>query len=271
MTEIKCNRCNNMFLKKQKHISYKLKLGQTKFYCSAKCSAEDKESPIVEKVCLWCKLPFTTSLNSESPKCCSRKCSAKYSQSFVDPDIISIKSKEAWERGCFDHLAEKIRKYKTCEICNNKFYGHRKYCSLDCLKKSNPASKISKTRKEMFENKTLVVTGGTTKWIKYRDISVQGSYEYRACLILDNWKSNGKIKDWEYTNDRIQYVGLDGKPHNYLLDFKVFTYDGGFYYIETKGYKKDVDELKWAAVKNAGHKLVIWFKDDLSREEEFIK
>jgi len=33
---------------------------------------------------------------------------------------------------------------------------------------------------------------------------------------------------------------------------------------------KNVDELKWAAVKNAGHKLVIWFKDDLSREEDLI-
>lgn len=122
----------------------------------------------------------------------------------------------------------------------------------------------------MFKNKTLTVTGGTTKWIKYKNISVQGSYEYRACIILDKWKSDGKIRDWEYTNDRVQYVGLDGKNHNYLLDFKVFTYDGGFYYIETKGYKKDVDDLKWAAVKNAGHKLVIWFDNDLKREEDLM-
>ena len=53
------------------------------------------------------------------------------------------------------------------------------------------------------------------------------------------WKELRNIKDWEYTNDRVPYIGVDRKQHTYLLDFKVFNNDNTFYYIETKGYEQE--------------------------------
>lgn len=119
----------------------------------------------------------------------------------------------------------------------------------------------------MFHDGLLRVTGGTTKWIPYKNIKVQGSYEFRMCVILDKWKMCNKIKDWEYTKDRISYIGTDGKLHNYLLDFKIWKNDESFYYLETKGFKKENDDLKWKAVRDKGFDLIVWFGNDLSKEE----
>lgn len=119
----------------------------------------------------------------------------------------------------------------------------------------------------MFKEGKLKVTGGTTKWISYKGIKVQGSYEYRTCCILDKWIELGKISRWEYTNDRFSYDGMDGKTHNYLLDFKVWNADNTFYYLEVKGYQKLSDELKWNAVRKAGFPLVVWFNADITKEE----
>lgn len=120
----------------------------------------------------------------------------------------------------------------------------------------------------MFQSGNLKVTGGTTKWVPYKDIKVQGSYEYRTCLILDKWVGLKKISEWEYTNDRFHYIGIDGNTHNYLMDFKVWNPDGTFYYLEVKGYQKPNDKLKWDAVRKAGFPLVVWFNDDIIREEK---
>ena len=51
------------------------------------------------------------------------------------------------------------------------------------------------------------VGGGFTKWHDYKNIRVQGTFELRTCQILDIWKESNVIKDWEYTNDRIEYIG----------------------------------------------------------------
>jgi hypothetical protein len=127
--------------------------------------------------------------------------------------------------------------------------------------------KISETRKKMFRDGKLRVTGGTTKWIPYDNIKVQGSYEYRTCVVLDKWVKSNKISRWEYTRDRFSYVGTDGKTHTYLLDFKVWNNDDTFYYLEVKGYQKPNDELKWNAVRTAGFSLRVWFNDDITSEE----
>jgi hypothetical protein len=50
---------------------------------------------------------------------------------------------------------------------------------------------------------------------------------------------------WEYTSDKIQYIGLDGKEYIYPLGFKVWVSENKFYYVETKGYIREVDALKW--------------------------
>lgn len=262
-----CSFCNSPFEIKAKHFNYKIKHNQTRFYCSKKCFHESTKCQVITKICLGCNIKFNTKSGSDSPKCCSRSCSAKYSQSFSDPTIVSDSLKKAWKRGDFNHNSEKLKKYKKCPTCDNKFYGNKIYCSLLCLSNSDASKKISSTRKQMFRDGTLTVTGGTTKWICYKNIKVQGSYEFRTCRILDNWIETNKIKKWEYAKDRFQYVGLDEKLHNYLVDFKVWDTDNTFYYIEVKGYQKPTDELKWNAVKIAGFKLEIWFENDILKAE----
>ena len=67
-----------------------------------------------------------------------------------------------------------------------------------------------------------------------------------------------EINSWEYTNDRIKYIGEDSEEHYYLLDFKV-NKDSIVYYIETKGYITEKDALKWESAKNQGFKIKKWF------------
>ena len=110
-----------------------------------------------------------------------------------------------------------------------------------------------------------VVTGGKVKWIHYKDIKVQGSYELRMCHILDKMKELEEIESWEYTNDRVDYININNKKSKYLLDFKVFNRDGTFYYIETKGRIVENDYLKWQSVRDNGFVLEIY---DLKRIKE---
>jgi hypothetical protein len=77
----------------------------------------------------------------------------------------------------------------------------------------------------------------------------------------------GEYSSWEYTKDRIPYIGTDGEKHSYLLDFKVFRKDGTFFYIEIKGFVRENDHLKWEAVHNTNNELKVWFKKDLLQEE----
>lgn len=119
------------------------------------------------------------------------------------------------------------------------------------------------------------IAGGTTTWITVETsngvIKVQGTYETRACRILDEWKSLKRIYDWEYTRDKVQYIGVDGKQHNYLIDFKVFTDSDSYYYIETKGWVKENDPLKWQAVKEQGDVLQVWFEKDLKKYQQELR
>jgi len=168
----------------------------------------------------------------------------------------------------------------TCKNCQIEFEvgwnkRYAKFCSNSCsITNRNIGStlskeqkeKISKAVKKLYKNGKTVY-GGKTNWYDYKDIRVQGSYELRTCYILDHWKEIGKIRDWEYTNDRFEYVDLDDKKHNYLIDFKVYENNGSFYYLEIKGYKTNIDTLKWKAVKDLGHKLKVWFEEDIKEKE----
>jgi len=181
-----------------------------------------------------------------------------------------------------------IRPSIICVCCGVSFVPKRKsqvMCSLKCVgivngkkmtdgsvidKKNNP-QKYSDLQKTMYANGIQKVGGGKTKWYTYNNIRVQGTYELRCCIILDKMKSLNCIYNWEYTKDRIPYIGIDGNLHNYLLDFKVYYSPTEFYYIEVKGYVKDVDFLKWKAVDDNGFVMEIWYKNNLeSHETEYF-
>ena len=134
------------------------------------------------------------------------------------------------------------------------------------MRKENP-NWWSKICKEAYLNGNNYIAGGHTKWYDYKDIRVQGTYELRTCKILDRWVEEEKIQSWEYTNDRYQYLWEDGTEHTYLLDFKICRNDGTFYYLETKGFKREHDEEKWNAIKNLGFELIIWFNEDILENE----
>lgn len=203
-----------------------------------------------------------------SGRFCSSKCARGFSSKekrFIINETVSKK------------LSQYQKINRICPICLNEFITNEKKnqicCSVSCatiLKggwnySHNKLSSEdwSKIHKKSYANGERIIAGGLTKWFDYNGIRVQGTYELRTCQILDIWKSYNIIKDWEYTKDRVEYIGEDGKNHNYLLDFKVFTNEGFFYYIEVKGYEHSNDPLKWKAVRDKGYKLEVWFKKDI--------
>lgn len=205
-----------------------------------------------------------------SGRFCSSKCARGFSTKAKRKSINEKISKKlkgdsrcAWNKG----KGKKPMEY-VCNECGKKIYStrERKYCSRECTSKNVNWSSVQK--KAYADGAQRVGGGGRTKWYDYKDIKVQGTYELRTCAILDEWKARKFILDWEYTNDRYQYLWEDGTEHTYLLDFKVFITETEFYYIETKGYIRENDERKWEAVKKLGHELKVWFNEDIKREEE---
>ena len=169
----------------------------------------------------------------------------------------------------------KIKIFNVCVICNKIFLPKKqsvKTCCSNCAGKLrfekiklNPPN-WSEIQKQSYM-KGRKVFGGTTKWYEYKDIKVQGTYELRTCKVLDKMLELKQIKSWEYTNDRLKYIGIDNEWHNYLLDFKVINNDNSFYYIETKGYHTENDLLKWQSVKEQGYKIIIWYNDEIKNKE----
>jgi hypothetical protein len=172
---------------------------------------------------------------------------------------------------------------RKCIACDSEIPWDKrvnKYCNQSCCASFNNKGKprvfteetklqISNSVKQSYIDGKKVY-GGNTKWYSYKDIKVQGTYELRTCKILDKWKLDNRIYSWEYTNDRIPYIGLDNKPHQYLLDFKVFNSDRSYYYIEVKGYKTELDEIKWKALSSL-HSYEVWYISDIkSKEKELI-
>lgn len=174
-----------------------------------------------------------------------------------------------------------VRESIKCDNCGLSFRPKKKsqsYCCKLCAQQTN----IKKAHKSQMENppnwsdinrKSYAsghnyVAGGTTKWLEYKNIKVQGSYELRMCYILDEMLLRKDIESWEYTKDKYPYISGDGIVRTYLLDFKVNLSDGSFYYIETKGYQKDNDLLKWKAIKDLNIKLVVAFDKDIRLLEE---
>lgn len=210
-----------------------------------------------------------------SGKYCSRKCANS-----------RIRTQELKDRVSKKQIGKRMlpREERVCLNCDTTFVvkctAAKKYCSSKCFNSSPASIRIKDTKKHRDNLSKAIknhykegkqVSGGRTKWFDYKNIRVQGTYELRTCKILDFWKEQNIILDWEYTNDRFTYSTKEGAESTYLLDFKVFTTDGNFYYLEIKGYIRENDLLKWEAVKELGHNIVIWFLNDIIKEEKTIR
>lgn len=169
-----------------------------------------------------------------------------------------------------------------CKYCLTKFSVHwnkrnQKCCSVSCSSKLRGSwsnhNKVnwSEVHKQAYRLGHNYVAGGTSKWYQYKSIKVQGSFELRVCKILDNWKANYLIRDWEYTNDRIQYIGPDNEVHNYLLDFKVININGSTYYIEVKGFETEIDKCKWKALSEQNIQFEVWKLQNIEEKEHGLR
>jgi len=285
-----CERCGKTFYgvknEIQKYFSRQkrgVKLHLLFKFCSKNCWRNGKEYE-----CKQCgKVVYRTPTDfRNNPKnvFCSSSCSAIYTQKDGGNRMWSeeekLKQKQiaknnpkfcGWNKGkrCLKTIKTETLKCSHCgndfvQIISKRYSNKIKTCSKECR------SKIQSAILKLQYKNGKKVYGGKTKWVIYKNIKVQGTYEYRTCIILDKWKDLLKIKDWEYTNDRFNYVGIDGKKHNYLMDFKVWNNDGSFYYLETKGYKKLNDDLKWSSVRNGGFDLKVWFLKNIEDEENKI-
>ena len=275
-----CDHCFNIGYKPLKEANRR-RSSQT--FCNSNCAIKKRRSEIryYDRICLECNKNFAT-IGNDPKKLCSNSCSATYTNKRRSKEVIERYASKLRGRPQIKRVAAYKKKYENnpnfCSECNKILsweLRERSTCSNTCLKKaySNPetAQKIAASRKKRFEDGSLKVTGGNTRWLDYKNLRVQGTYELRACHILDDWKDNNLIENWEYTNDRIPYTNIDGKKSMYLLDFKIWDHDGTVYYIETKGYKRANDQLKWDAAKEAGLDLRIWFNEEIVNQERLIQ
>ena len=204
-----------------------------------------------------------------SGRFCSRTCANKKNMSIETKLKISnsLKNNIPYNKG-------KSKFFFTEEICNTcgVIFKRRNdktniCCSSTCTTRTVEYRQKKSNEVKLHYLNGKKVYGGTAKWLPYKDIKVQGTFELRMCFILDRMKEENEILYWEYTSDRIPYINVDGKQSMYLLDFKVYKNDEEFYYIETKGYQKDNDLLKWEAVRDLGFELKVYFEKDIKNLE----
>ena len=235
---------------------------------------------LIKKICPICKKEFETQDGLKHEKNFCDKLCANQNRTHTEETkekIRQIVLKKLKETG---YIKKTIK--KECENCNKFFitkssHKNKKCCSISCSRKLSwknnkyKNTNFSEIQKKAYEIGTQKIGGGKTKWLKYDNIKVQGTYELRTCFILDKLKKINNIYKWEYTKDRINYIGVDNKKHSYLLDFKIWLNEKDFYYLETKGRIMENDEIKWKTVKEKKLNIIIWFLKDIKTKEKELK
>lgn len=233
---------------------------------------------VYELVCKKCGKEYTVELTEnlykkgKYRKHCSRPCATSHIQT---PEQNEARRKKALKQ---KRVAKKYKVVcRKCEFCKTSFEIKenlkKKCCSRSCSSKYM-MQEVKRKRNltwseihlESFRKGRKPTGRFYVEWFTFKDIKVQGTYELRVCYILDIWKEIGKIKDWKYTWDRFDYKSIDGKEHSYFPDFKVFG-ELSAYYIEVKGQIREIDLLKWEAVRKSGYKLEIWRIDIIKKHE----
>lgn len=220
-----------------------------------------------------------------------KKCGKQYVVSITNNDYLKGRYSKYCSRSCANShvvteetrtkISKTLRKFNPityqlhCILCGkpytyiqkHKNSGINPYCSISCQQKiaQKKVNHTEKLKKAYKNGKSI--GGGFTKWMQYKNIKVQGSYQYRTCVILDKWVELGMIQKWQYSPDRIKYIWEDGSQHYYIPDFKVFNKDNTWYYIQVKGYKKQLDQLKWRQTIQSGYNLVVWFAYNIKQNE----
>jgi len=152
--EISCARCEKIFTREKKQVTYSLKKNKdAKFFCSTSCFKDR-----IEYFCEECGIKVwktRQNFNKTAHSFCSKKCSITYSnrrRSIKDSGKIvncagcsislkvSIYCGEVFCKACKPERRREVTKARsirnTCTICSNKFLYHakKKTCSGACLK-----------------------------------------------------------------------------------------------------------------------------------------
>lgn len=91
-------------------------------------------------------------------------------------------------------------------------------------------------------------------------VHFQSKYEKLFCEFLDN----GNF-DWRKNKERFPYISpFDGKQHNYIPDFIVYSATGEKIYIEVKGMVRKADPAKFEAFPK-DKKLVLLGYEELKK------
>lgn len=174
---------------------------------------------------------------------------------------------EQWCSGNGKNTTEHV-----CEWCNGNFqgYGTPRYCSSSCRKEYQQSDEYKQTcsdaLKEKYANGDMKPYGGNLKSYEYTKrcgstIIVKGTYELKACGILDSMIENGTINDWEYETKRIPYVDMDDVSRTYFPDFTIIK-DGVESLVEVKGFEREIDQYKWQAAREI-YDLDVWKADNI--------
>ena len=153
------------------------------------------------------------------------------------------KEKKIWNKGLTKENDDRIK--KISETLKSK-----------TPKKHTEETKLllSKIIKERYEN-GWESKAGRCKKIEYNSniagtVKVDGSWELKVCIYLDSigvkWIRNKKR--FKYNNTIKKCIST------YCPDFYVYDWET---FIEVKGYKTELDEIKWSQFKE---KIEIWDK-----------
>lgn len=146
-------------------------------------------------------------------------------------------------------------KDETRNKISSSLIGKSKGIASDPIKEKNRKMKISESMKKNPKSGGLRIGSGRgIKGWYYSNIAgwvyLRSSYEFAYAKWLDkeniNWRINKKYFIYSWKN----------KERKYYPDF--FIVDSGIY-VETKGFKTEIDEAKWKSLDN----LKVLYKKDL--------
>jgi hypothetical protein len=153
-----------------------------------------------------------------------------------------------WSKGLNKHNDERVR--KISESLKGKPHKGSSHTDETKLQLSNI---IKERYASGWES-----TAGRCKKIDYfsivaGNVKVDGNWEHRVCIYLDEIGV-----EWIRNKKRFSYFNsIKNSNSTYCPDFYVKDWD---FYIEVKGYKTELDEIKW---KQFEYKLEIWDKKKL--------
>ena len=212
--------------------------------------------------CEYCKIRDSLFILKNGKHCCEEKYQSCPYIREKNSKGVSTSMKLQYE------LGERTSHFKVYN--DGSFWKGKKHSesTKNKISKNNKGRKMSSEFKEKrsLEMKLRYSNGwensaGRTKKIKYKspiagEVTLDGKWELNTAIYLDQNKIN-----WIRNKKRFDYFDSTNKNKTYCPDFYLVDFD---MYIEVKGYKTELDILKW---NQFPCKLEIWDKNILKNKK----